>query len=89
MFSRIGIKREIKGNGRPQEDADMLVRLTWPEALGKLGTLPVQVVKERGHLRALRKQLLLARDIATAFESPAEAFKAAHTQLVRDYALED
>jgi len=88
-FSRIGLNREIKG-GSPQEDAAFLVKQFWPESEGKLGKLPLQVIKEEGHLRALKKQLLLAREISGgSCDDPITAFKAAHTQLIRDYKLVD
>lgn len=86
QFSRVGFRKEIKGAGA-SDDADMMVEMFWPEARGKLGRLPAQVIRERGHLRALKKELLLARELLPKCESPIEAFRAAHTQLVRDYAL--
>lgn len=86
QFSRIGLRREIKA-GRAKEDAERLIAIHWPESAGQLGELATAVIKNHGHLRALKKQLLLSRDIAPAFDSPAEAFEAAHTQLIREYAL--
>jgi hypothetical protein len=92
QFSRVGLRREIKG-GDARGDAGSMVRLHWPEVAedAALLALAVSVVKGRGHLRALKKQLLLARDIFTNgdFAAPADAFRAAHTQLIRDYKLED
>lgn len=87
-FSRVGYRREVKGESA-SSDAEMMVEMFWPDARGKLGRLPMQVIRQRGHLRALKKQLLLAREIAPKCDSPLEAFRMAHTQLVRDYLLED
>jgi len=86
QFSRVGLRREIKG-AKSSEDARHLTALHWPEAAGQLGDLAATVLKNQGHLRSLKKQLLLARDIAPGFDTPAEAFEAAHTQLIRDYSL--
>ena len=89
QFSRVGLRSEIKGGGAKQaeSDGDKLTEIHWPEARGKLAGLAATVIKNRGHLRALKKQLLLARDLAAGFDTPAEAFEAAHTKLVRDYSL--
>jgi len=86
QFSRVGLRREIKG-AAPAEDVRKLIAIHWPEADGHLGHHATTVIKNQGHLRALKKQLLLARDIAPKFATPAEAFEAAHTQLIRDYSL--
>jgi hypothetical protein len=65
-----------------------------PAAAGDAALLKqaTKVVAERGHLRALRKQLGLTRDLMEApqFAGQAvKAFAAAHTQLIRDYKLSD
>ena len=88
QFSRIGLRSEIKG-GRAKDDAERLVSIHYPQADGQLADLATIVIKNQGHLRALKKQLLLARDLFTSggFSSHAEAFEAAHTKLVRDYSL--
>lgn len=86
QFSRVGLRREIKG-AAPADDARKLTALHWPEAEGQLAGLAATVIKNQGHLRALKKQLLLAREISGGFPSPSEAFEAAHTQLIRDYTL--
>jgi DNA transposition AAA+ family ATPase len=90
QFSRVGLRREIRG-GKPADDAASMLRLHWPEAGedGELLALAVVVIREQGHVRALHKQLELAKDIHGNFDTPAEAFRAAHTQLIRDYKLEE
>ncbi len=88
QFSRVGFRKEIRGESATA-DSEMMVEMFWPEARGKLGRLPVQVIRKRGHLRALKKQLLLAKELLPKCDSPLEAFRMAHTQLVRDYLLED
>lgn len=86
QFSRIGLRSEIKA-GKASADTERLISIHWPEAAEALNGTAVKVIKERGHLRALKKQLLLAKDIAPAFDTPLDAFHAAHTKLVRDYTL--
>jgi len=86
QFSRIGLRTEVKGD-KASADVDRLISIHWPAAAESLNGAAIKVIKERGHLRALKKQLLLARDISPTFDSPLEAFQAAHTKLVRDYAL--
>jgi DNA transposition AAA+ family ATPase len=86
QFSRVGLLCEFRGQSA-SVDAERMIKIHWPDAEGKLDGLPIQVIKEQGHLRSLRKHLELARDIATAFDSPEEAFRAAHTKLVTNYKL--
>lgn len=92
QFSRIGVKRELKL--KPKEAgkvADQLVEQLAPEAALELRPLVEVVAEKQGHFRAVRKQLNLARKIREeAKEKPSlsTAFRAAHTQLVRDYALD-
>ena len=88
QFSRIGMRSEIHG-GKPKDDANRLTAIHWPEAVGQLKDLASTVIKNRGHLRALKKQLLLAREISAGFDTASEAFEAAHTMLIRDYKLTD
>lgn len=91
QFSRIGFVLEIQSGKDATSVANNMVRRHWPEAEGKLGGMPLQVLKGPGHLRSLRKQLLLARDFSQVgeFADPTTAFRAAHEKLVRDYQLED
>jgi|GEM_PF-1426866 len=91
QFSRIGIVREVKLEGHDEVAAELIAQIL-PECAKDrdLHALAVKVVENRGHLRALRKQLVLTRELmeAKAFAGqPAKAFKGAHTQLVRDYKL--
>lgn len=88
-FSRIGVKRELRWpkSGGP-EVVRKLVESLVPEAV-EVAELAGVVAENHGHLRAVRKELLLARKIKETRPELKweEAFRAAHTQLVRDYAL--
>lgn len=91
-FSRIGLKRELRLNpSQSRKISEQLVGQIIPEAIEHLRGLAEQVVEHHGHFRALRKQVILARKIRenTPAETPwAMAFRSAHDQLVRDYALQ-
>jgi DNA transposition AAA+ family ATPase len=90
-YSRIGQKRELKlkpGKARPI--VEKLIAQILPEAADALD-LAETVAEHHGHFRAVRKQLLLARAIREKDETRPDwptAFKMAHLQSVRDYALE-
>jgi DNA transposition AAA+ family ATPase len=87
--SRIGIHRRM-ALADVRAVAAHVTRAVFPDADETLIDLAAAVAAREGHLRALSKQLLLARDFATqpAFKAnPVAAFRAAHTTLVRDYAL--
>lgn len=90
-FSRIGIYQEVK-------IADKSVKIYAKAMVDAIVKNPAEglyevasaVTEERGHLRALKKQLLLALDLAETktFEGDqVRAFHAAHQKLVRDYQL--
>jgi hypothetical protein len=67
-----------------------VTRAVFPDADRVLIDLAATVAGQAGHLRALHKQLLLARDFASQpdfRDKPEAAFKAAHKLLVRDYTL--
>lgn len=91
QFSRIGIHQEVKLDDRRASDyaramVDSLVTHPQPG----LYDLATEVVEQRGHLRALRKQLLLMLDLAatqTYAGDQIRAFNGAHARLVRDYTL--
>lgn len=91
QFSRIGLchglkltKEEVK---RPVEQ---LTAQLIPDANGSVQRLAEQVASHEGHFRALKKQCVLARDIRAqdAELSWPEAFRAAQSQLVRDWVME-
>lgn len=91
-FSRIGLKRELKlKGGQARAVAAQLTTSLWPDAAEEVAGLTEAIAEQHGHFRALRKELLLARKIhgASKDTSYADAVKAAHTQLVRNYALQD
>lgn len=91
QFSRIGIHQRVVLDVKrlklyAQAMVDALI--TAPQA--GLYDLALEVAEERGHLRALKKQLLLAADLAASAAfggDQVKAFTAAHTKLVRDYQL--
>jgi DNA transposition AAA+ family ATPase len=90
-FSRIGIYQAVTLH--PKKIADYSKKLV--DALVEkpaqgLYELAASVAEERGHLRALKKQLLLMLDLAgtaTYSGDQIRAFHAAHKRLVRDYDL--
>ena len=97
QFSRIGLKTEIKPAGVKAAEikrvaAEMITQLL-PESGAELQAVAEIVAERHGHFRSLRKQLLLTRKIkenAAAAGTEAsweQAFRSAHTQLVRDYSL--
>ena len=87
QFSRIGLHRELKLKQSEQAASSMLERHC-PKEAHKLETLAVQVAAQRGHLRALKKHLLLMPEfIGAARGDSRKAFAMAHTQLVNDYTL--
>lgn len=90
MFSRIGIHRALKLK-TAAEFADGILAQFAPAHADVLRDVAIKVVSNRGHGRALRKQLRLMNKIMTGgVTDPLQAFKAAHTQLVgRDYGLDD
>jgi len=93
LHTRIGIVYQIKDLKDPEQNVQTLVEQLWPEANGDLNHLGQVVIEETGHLRALKKQVLLAKDIHENLSGlgkrvqPADAFRSAHTQLIRDYPL--
>jgi len=91
QFSRIGIHAEVKLDTRQiREFARAMVSALVPDPQDGLLDLAVEVAEQRGHLRALKKQLLLMLDLAahpSIAGDQVKAFHNAHTKLVRDYAL--
>jgi DNA transposition AAA+ family ATPase len=91
QFSRIGIHQVVGLDRKHAADyARQLVDALVPEPPKALYGQAAAVAAERGHLRALRKQLLLAADLAatpTFGGDLVRAFSEAHRKLVRDYEL--
>lgn len=89
QFSRIGLLRPLKLTGA-ETLADAMLQRLCPAHAARLIDLAKRVVSERGHLRALKKHLLLMPEfLDAAGGDPRKAFLMAHTQLVSDYKLED
>lgn len=90
-FSRVGIYQEVTLAAKQVPDyAKAMVDRLVDKPSGGLYDLATAVAEERGHLRALRKQLLLMRDLCetkTYQGDQIRAFHAAHAKLVRDYDL--
>jgi DNA transposition AAA+ family ATPase len=92
QFSRIGVHWKIEP---PLDHMEVPTRKTihqwFPEHVDELYRLARQVAVQMGHLRALKKQLRLAREIMTNQPdiSPTTAFRSAHTMLIRNYKLKD
>jgi DNA transposition AAA+ family ATPase len=87
-FSRIGLNPKIR-----LTDAESVVDEMIRRFIGKGGDvlqeLALQVVETKGHLRALKKQLKLARQIAQKTNRDlVTCFRAAHLQLIREYKLQ-
>lgn len=81
-----------KGSLNFRQTVERMVELHAPDVNGskeELVALGEIVAAEQGHLRALKKQLTLAKEIKHSSNlNYAESFRAAHTQLVRDYKLD-
>ena len=92
-FSRAGLRWEIKPkNGRKL--IEHLVKTLAPGANGETDhviALCELVAAEHGHYRSVHKQLKLAAEIKESKPkvSWVDAFRAAHTMLIRKYALKD
>lgn len=89
LFSRIGLAHAV--SLRPSEIADVARRIAAQFLAGSDGVadLAAIVAKHEGHLRAVRKQSILAQqllDMGAAKEAET-AFRLAHTKLVRNFAL--
>ena len=90
-FSRVGINKEIKLDPKRIRDyARKMVEAKVEKPADGLLDLASAVCEQRGHLRALRKQLDLMLDLCGTSHyagDQVKAFHAAHAQLVRDYDL--
>jgi DNA transposition AAA+ family ATPase len=92
QFSRIGVHWQVSlPDGDVEIPTKRIIQQYFPDAVEPLYKLANQVVKNQGHLRALKKQLLLTQKMRKGNDnlSPATAFRAAHEMLVRNYILKD
>lgn len=98
IFSRVGLRFEIKKTGKDGAlaiDRPLLRHLISelaPKVNGELDELLdlcEQVGKEHGHYRSVHKQLKVATELKTGNPklTYVQAFRAAHTMLVRNYNL--
>jgi DNA transposition AAA+ family ATPase len=91
-FSRVGLRFEIVP-AQPRGLIEHIVRSHAPESSGAFVTLCElceQVVAEHGHFRSANKQMKLAAELKSGSRKDItwpEAFKRAHTMLIRKYAL--
>lgn len=89
-FSRIGLKFPVRMR-KPKALLRHLIGTLAPDAADSLDCLSEQVCERQGRYRAVAKELSLARTIREGKpELPwADAFRAAHGMLVRNYRLEE
>ena len=90
QFSRIGLSTDTKL--KPKEChkiAELILGQMCPEHSDALISYATQVVSNRGHIRALRKQVTLALHLSDEKQLEiVQAFRSAHTMLVRGYSLQ-
>ena len=90
-FSRIGIHQKVDLDARHTADyARKICDAIVPGSQNGVYDLATAVASEKGHLRALKKQLMLMKDMASSSVYAGDqikAFRAAHSKLVRDYEL--
>jgi len=93
MFSRVGqgaMEIRVKKDKRTAEAAHRILVQLLPEAADDLEDLVYLVAENHGHFRAVRKQLILTREIKENSPKPIsweDAFRSAHLELIRDYSL--
>lgn len=88
QFSRIGLATPVKLNAKDIPDiARRILDQMCPEDADILAPYAVTVASKRGHLRALRNEITLAKYFMKKGQSAKDAFESAHTKLVRDYGL--
>jgi DNA transposition AAA+ family ATPase len=87
QFSRIGIVQSVKLKDS-SAIATRILAESAPAANEHIGDLVRTIASKKGHLRSLKKHLLLLPELLPAFEGDyRKAMLAAHTQLVSDYKL--
>lgn len=89
-FSRVGVKGEpmLSAKEIPAVSLKVAIQFSNKEFAEEVSDLAAFVATKPGRLRAVRKTVILAFELATknGFE-PRKAFREAHRNLVRDYAL--
>lgn len=89
-FSRIGVKGEpsLTAKELPAVALKVAVQFSSPDFAEAVSDLAAFVATKPGRLRAVRKNIILAFELTqkNGFE-PRKAFREAHRNLVRDYAL--
>ncbi len=88
QFSRTGPFEQLKLTDLKKVSTQLAAQYL-PEHADALADLVHTVAAHRGHLRAVKKQTLLTREILKAgkITDPEAAFRAAHTKLIRHYPL--
>lgn len=85
--SRIGIVEEVNLQDSAHIAREIIRRLA-PGSEGDISDLGRTIVDHKGHLRALKKHLLLVPELITVFGGDVrEALLGAHTKLVSDFQL--
>ena len=90
QFSRIGLRRSLQVSQETAIASAMIAQVLPGVEPGPLLGAAAEILRHRGHVRALRKELVLAREIqAMGREGTtwSDALAAAHRSLVRDYEL--
>lgn len=99
FYSEVSLLKDEKDRNRESElrpAVTQFLNAVWPAATGDLMELALKVARGPGHLRALWHQLSVAMRFVeqsakregSAPMPPADAFRAAHTKLVRNYSLD-
>jgi DNA transposition AAA+ family ATPase len=85
LSSRIGIVREFNkvDDAEAKPIAQRMIATYAAEGAHDLLTDATSMVNEKGHLRSLKKRLLLTNEIRKEFKDWVTAFKAAGTQLIK------
>lgn len=88
FFSRFGFRTEVSLNAKEISNVAHSVARQNCEFADDLRDLCAIVAKEKGGLRAVKKQCQLAQALHdNGIADPRAAFKAAHSKLIRDYTL--
>jgi len=89
-FSRVGVKGEPSLTAKEIPDVSLRVatQFSTPEFSQEVSDLVAFVATKPGRLRSVRKTVILAHELAQKNSyDPRKAFREAHRNLVRDYAL--
>lgn len=90
QFSRIGMAQAVSLRDDEIPGLARAVAEQFTADAEPIADLAAVVASHRGHLRAVRKQVLLMETLREAggrLADPRTAFRAAHTKLIRDHAL--